>query len=182
MRHRTPLVVTAVAVALIGGSAIPAMAATTGSPTDTTTTFALTGGNLALSVPTSAALGDKAAGQTAITGFLGATSVTDLRGGTAPWTVTAGSGVFDLTTGTVATSKSTSVHYTAGALDNTGTDGSITVTSPGVSTLITSPASVVAPTALSGNNITRWNPALDVLMPASSLAGSYTGTVTTSIA
>jgi hypothetical protein len=181
MRHRTPLVVTAAAVALIGGSALPAMAGTTGTPTDTITTFALTGGDLALSVPTNAGLDSKAAGQTAITGFLGTTSVTDLRGGTAPWTVTAGSGVFDLTTGTVATSKSTSVHYTAGALDNTGTAGSITVTSPG-STLITSPTSVLAPTNLSGNNFTSWDPALNVTMPASSLAGSYTGTVTTSIA
>lgn len=169
MKLRTPLVVAAVAAALVA-TALPA------SADDTATTFSLTGGTLALSVGASATLTDAATGTTAISGSLGNVSVTDNRGGVAEWNVSAASTAF--TGAIVGGSSSTAVSYTGGAVTETGT---ITVADGVATTLTTTAASVVAPTSLSGNNTAAWVPTLAVTMPAGALADSYSGTVTTSI-
>src|SRR5690606_984509 len=106
----------------------------------------------------------------------GAVSVTDERGGTANWNVSGASTVF--TGAIVGGSSSTSVSYTAGAVATTGT---ITVADGAETTLTDVADSVVAPTALSGNNTASWTPTLNVTMPAGALADAYSGTVTTSI-
>ncbi len=46
----------------------------------------------------------------------------------------------------------------------------------------TTAVSVMAPTAVSGNNTASWTPTLNVTMPAGALADDYSGTVTTSVA
>lgn len=171
MRLRTPLVVTAVAAAMIGGACLPAMAA----PGDTVTTFSLTGGGLSLTAQTSAALTDAATGTTGISGSLGNVSVTDARGGTTIWVTSATSTAF---TGDLG-SSSTAVSYTGGTVTEGGT---ITVADGTAKTLTGTPLSVVAPTAVSGNNTASWNPTLNVTMPAGALADDYSGTVTTSVA
>lgn len=165
-----PLAVAAVAGALVAASAVPA------SADDTATTFSLTGGALTLSVQSAAALTNAASGTTTINGSLGAVSVTDNRGGTANWNVSGASTAF--TGAIVGGSSSTAVSYTGGTVTETGT---ITVADGAATTLTTTAASVVAPTALSGNNTAAWSPQLAVTMPAGALADSYSGTVTTSI-
>ncbi len=171
MNLRKPLVLAAVAGALVAGTALPASAATTG---DTTTTFELTAGSLALTVAGTANLGPDTSGTTAISGSLGAVSVTDNRGGTANWNVSGASTAF---TGPLG-SSSDAVSYTGGGVTTTGT----IVVAPGTATTMsTAPASVVAPTSLSGNNTASWTPQLAVTMPAGALADNYSGTVTTSI-
>ncbi len=172
MRLRTPLVITAVAAAMIGGASLPAMAVTS-DPVTTTTTFALTGGDLTLTAATGATLTNAASGTTAITGNLGAVSVTDARGGTVAWNVSALSSTFTGVLGSV----SDTVSYTGGAVVETGT---ITV-ADGAATVIDAELPVVSPASLSGNNTASWDPTLDVTMPAGALADDYTGTVTTSI-
>lgn len=170
MNIRTPLVLGTVASAVLLASALPASAETTA------TTFELTGGTLALSVQGTAALTNGASGSTNITGSLGAVSVNDARGGTANWNVSGASTAF--TGAKVGGSSSTAVSYTGGVVTETGT---ITVADGTAKTLTSTPVSVVAPTALSGNNTASWTPSLAVSMPANALADNYSGTVTTSI-
>lgn len=170
MNLRKPLVLAAVAGALVAGSALPA------SADDTATTFSITGGSLAMSVQATAALTNAASGTTAISGSLGAVSVTDNRGGTENWNVSGASTAF--TGALVGGSSSTAVSYTGGVVTETGT---ITVADGAATTLTGTAVSVVAPTSLSGNNTASWAPTLDVTMPAGALADDYSGTVTTSI-
>jgi hypothetical protein len=169
MRTRIPLVFAATATALVMGMALPA------SADDTATTFTLTSGALSMTVASDAALTDAPSGTAGISGTLGTVTVTDARGGTANWTVSAASSAF---TGVLGSSSS-AVGYTGGTVTRTGT---ISVANGGAKTLTASAVSVVAPTAVSGNNTASWNPLLAVTMPASALADDYTGTVTTSIA
>jgi len=164
MKLRTPLLLGAAATALVVGVAGPASAA------DTATTFMLTGGDLSVAPAASAALGSAATGAASTSGSLGANSVTDARGGT----VSAASAGF---TGPGST-HSTGVSYTSGAVTNTGT---VTVVGSSPAS-IASAATVVAGTAVSGNNTASWTPSLTVALPADALAGAYTGTVTTSVA
>lgn len=170
MKIRTPLVLGTVVSAALLASALPA------SADDTATTFQLTGGSLTLAVQSTAALTNGASGSTAITGSLGAASVDDARGGTAAWTVSGASTAF--TGAIVGGSSSTAVSYTGGVVTETGT---ITVADGTAKTLTSTPVSVIAPTALSGNNTASWTPSLAVTMPAGALADTYSGTVTTSI-
>jgi hypothetical protein len=173
MKLRTPLLLGAAATALVVGVAGPASAA----PGDTSTTFALTAGSLAVSSQATALLNNAVSGTTAISGPLGTVSVTDNRGGTAAWTTSASSTAFN---GALTThSTSTAVSYTGGAVTTSGT---ITVAAGTATTMSTTAASVVAPSAVSGNNTASWAPTLNVTMPAGALVDSYSGTVTTSVA
>jgi hypothetical protein len=170
MKLHKPFVIAASVAALLVGATLPA------SADETPTTFTLTGGALTLSVQATAALTDAPSGTTAISGNLGAVSVTDDRGGTVVWDVSAASTAF---TGAIAGgSSSTAVSYTGGTVTETGT---ITVADGTSTAMSVTPASVVAPTALSGNNTASWAPTLAVTMPAGALADDYSGTVTTSI-
>jgi hypothetical protein len=178
MKIRTPLLLTVTVAALVGATAAPAFAATS-LPSDTTTTFDLAGGDLTLTTSGIAALGNTNAGDTTITGSLGAVEVDDARAGVDTWSVSAASTAF---TGALATpSTSTSVTYTGGAVDTSTSTGTITVAPGGAVLLGTTPAPVVAPSAVSGSNTATWTPTLDVAMPAGAKADTYTGTVTTSI-
>lgn len=164
------------AIAAITVSGLTVGIASPASADDTATTFSLTGGSLTLAVEATATLTNAASGTTTITGNLGAVSVTDARGGTAAWNVSAASTAF--TGAIVGGSSSTAVSYTGGVVTETGT---ITVADGAATALTGAAASVVAPTALSGNNTASWSPVLDVTMPADALTDAYTGTVTTSI-
>jgi hypothetical protein len=160
------------------GVAVTGLMISTAAPAsadDTTTTFVLAGGALSFSVAPSATLTGGDTGTTTITGSLGPVSVTDNRGGVSSWIATATSTPF---TG-IGGSSSTAVSYTAGTVNETGT---ITVADGTATTLTATAANVVAPTTVSGNNTASWAPTLNVSMPTSALADTYTGTVTTSVA
>lgn len=159
------------AAALLAASALPATAAAG----DTTTTFALTGGALSVSVQPTATLGSGPSGSASVNGQLGAVQVTDARGSKIAWSASATSTTFtDGAGGTV----STGVSYNAGTVTTTGT---ITVPASSATSLTAVPAAVVAPTSIRGNNTATWNPTLTVSLPSNSLAGTYTGTVNTSV-
>ncbi len=161
------------AVALLGATALPASAAATG---DTVATFTLAGGSLDITPGANAALIDGAPGDASVSGSLDAVGVSDTRGSTAGWVVSAASTTFVDGAGSI----STGVSYNSGAA--TATTGTVT-TSTGAATTISGGAlAVAAGTAASGNNTASFSPTLTVAMPASALAGDYTGTVTTSVA
>ena len=160
------------AVALLGATALPASAAGTG---DTTATFTLAGGSLDVTVAAAAALTDGAPGAASVSGSLGAVGVSDTRGSTAGWVVSAASTTFVGSNG----STSTGVSYDSG--NATATTGIITAGTDGA-TDIAAGAPVADGTTASGNNTASFSPTLTVALPASALAGDYTGTVTTSVA
>ncbi len=157
--------------ALLAGTIAPASAA----EGDTTVTFALTGSTLSVSVSDNATLNGGNTGSEAVSGQLGQVTVTDRRGGTAVWSAKASTTKF--TTGT-GNPESTSVTYNGGAISTTGT---IVIVPKGTQTLTATPTEVAAPTSVVGNNTAAWNPTLTVNLPSDAVAGTYTGTVTTSV-
>jgi hypothetical protein len=155
--------------------AVLPLGSATAAPTgDTTATFTLAGGSLDITPAANAALTNAATGATSVTGSLGAVGVSDTRGSTAGWVVSAASSTFVDGAGSV----STGVSYDSGAA--TGSTGTVTTTSEGA-TSITAAAPVAAGTDAVGNNTASYTPTLTVALPASALAGDYTGTVVTSI-
>jgi hypothetical protein len=161
-------------VALLAGlvgvpAAIPAGAVST------SVTFTLTSGALSMSVPVSANLGSGAPG-TDISAPIGAANVTDDRALlSASWTVTVASTDFANGGSTI---PATDADYTVGTITTTGT---ITVTGTNV-TMSNSPQVVLTGSAGVGNNTASWDPTITVHAPAGAVSGSYTGTVTHSVA
>jgi len=160
------------ALALLGVTALPASAAATG---DTDVTFTLTGGTLDITPAASAALTNGATGDDDVSGSLGAVGVSDTRGSIAGWIITASSTTFSDGVG----SAFTGVSYNSGSA--TATTGFITAGSAG-EVSIDNAVPVAEGTAAVGNNTASFTPTLTVTLPTMSLAGNYTGTVTTSIA
>jgi hypothetical protein len=168
MRVATPILAAA-ALALL--SVQPAYAAAGG----TGTTFTITGGALTIAVPGSADLGSQAAGITALTatGSLGDVTVSDARGTVAGWTTTALSTAFNSGGNSVPASA---VNYVGGAATTTGIVAVVPVAATGLDT-----AKTVATAVSTGVNTAKWNPVISVLLPAGTVVGTYTATITHSV-
>ena len=176
-----PSTVLLIAAGVLGAGATPAEAASGG----TTTTFVVNGGALAISVPASAALGSGNPG-TNISALLGPVTVTDTRALlAAAWTTTVSSGSF--TTGGATgpeTIADTAISYWSGAA--TATTGSGTFTpgqvNAGAEVALGTSHTAFALTGGVGNNTATWNPTVVVAVPAAAVGGTYTGTITHSVA
>jgi hypothetical protein len=187
MRKAVGLSLSAAAIVATGLTPTAAWAAVTspaalsapgpGDP-NTTVTFTVTIGALAMTAPATADLGSGAPGTT-ISSDLGTVTVTDNRALlNAAWTATASSTSYTTGTGTPnETIPASDVNYNPGAINTTGT---ITATGTTV-TLSGTPQTVVTGTAGVGNNSASWDPALAVSVPASNTGGVYTGTLTQSV-
>jgi hypothetical protein len=165
--------------AVTGTSAHTSTLAGPGGDPDTTVTFAVTSGLLTLTAPGSANLGTGRPGTT-ISGQLGQMTVTDDRAAlVATWTVTAS--LTNFTTGagaTLSTIPATDSDYDAGEIVTTGV-----ITANGSPTgLSGTPTPVVEGTAGRGNNTAAWNPLMGVDVPPAAVGGTYTGTLTQSVA
>jgi hypothetical protein len=154
------------ATALFGATAISASAA------DSAVTFELAGGSLTVDPAASAVLTAGVSGATSVSGALGDVVVTDNRGGVADWSIDAASTVF-----TNGTTTSTAVEYVTGTVTTTG----VVTAAGGTKALDTVAVEVVGGTLVEGNNTATWNPTLTVTLPSSSTAGTYSGTITTSV-
>lgn len=170
-------------VALTAGLAVGVMA----SPAlagDTITTFTLTGGALAITVPASTvalATGTVNTGAATAAGQLGSVTVADTRGALVnSWTTSVGSTAFVTGGGsadeTVAVSQ---IAYSAGAF--TAHSG-LGVFVPGVLANGAVPGTAATYTGAAGNSSTTWNPTLTFTLLSSQVAGTYTGTITHSVA
>jgi hypothetical protein len=178
---RKALAVTATAVlagSVLGGLAAPASAGTT-------TTFSITSGALSVTAPSSVALSDVAPGGNA-TGALGPVSVADARASlTGAWTASVVSSAFTTGGGTTAeTIPATAVTYWSGLATSTSGLG---VFVPGQLTALNAVAINAPQTAFSralsvGNSTAAWSPTVTVAVPATAVVGTYTGTITHSIA
>ena len=145
---------------------------------DTTATVTITGGALTITVPVNAGnLGsavNTVSGST-IGGQLGQVQVSDLRSGTTGWVASAISTPFTLSGSTIAASN---IGYVAGSITPVGT-ATYTANNP---TNLTVVSPVVTATAITGNNTATWNPTINVFIPGGTTAGTYTATITHSLA
>jgi hypothetical protein len=168
-------VMTSSAVALAGVA--PVSAATTGT---TTATVTITGGALAITVPTNAgSLGSEAnaVGGTTISGQLGEVQVSDARsaGAGAGWIASAISTAFTPAAG--PTIGAANVGYSAGSVTKVGT---ATYTANDPASLV-GVAPVVTATGITGDNSATWNPTINVAVPGGMAAGTYSATITHSL-
>ncbi len=170
-------------LAVSAGLLSPARAATSG---DTTTTFTLTAGSLAITAPASSDLGSVATGSATTSAQLGAVQVSDGRGALlGTWTGSVSSTDFT-TGGGTANEKITksSIDYWSGAA--TASSG-VGVFTPGQLTsllkvTLSTGRTAFAAASVVGNNSVTWNPTVVVNVPSAAVAGGYTGTITHSIA
>jgi hypothetical protein len=154
----------------LAGFAVPAQAEVTAA------TFTITGGTLAITVPASTvALATVATGTLTAAGALGAVTVADTRGALLnSWATTITNTAFVTGTSTVSeTVPATDVAYSSGAATaHSGTGAFV----PG--SKVTPPAH----TAFAGNTSTTWNPTVTFVLLSSQVAGTYSGTITHSLA
>jgi hypothetical protein len=172
-------------LAAAAATVLAAAGVASAAPGDTTVTFSVTGGALAVSVPSSAALGSGLPGSS-ISGQLGSVTVTDSRALlNAHWTASVTSTSFTTGAGTAAETIPTSaVSYWSGNASSTTGLGTFT---PGQTTAGDKQTLDASRTAHglatgTGNNSATWNPTLVIAIPNSAVNGTYTGTVTHSIA
>jgi len=166
------------------GAAIPASAAPTD---DTATTFAVLAGTLDIDAAATADLGTGAPGAD-ITGSLGAVTVSDTRAAAdASWETSVAS--TDFTTGGATapeTVLASEVDYWSGAATATTGTGTFTpaqaTAGAAVPLSVTVPITAFTHTGGTGNDTATWAPTLIVNLPLDSQAGTYTGTVTHSVA
>jgi hypothetical protein len=145
---------------------------------DTPATFDITTGGISLSAPTaSVLLGSRTAtvgAGAAISGPLGVVSVTDTRGGTTGWTASVIATAFS---GPVAV-PALNISYLAGTITGAG-PATFTATA-GLN--LTGVVPVVAASLVTGANSASWNPTVTVLTPSGLPVGTYSTTITHSVA
>jgi hypothetical protein len=164
--------------------ALPAVAAPTD---DTVTTFAVLAGTLDIVAPATADLGSGAPG-TDINGALGVVTVTDGRASAdASWGASVTATVFQSGGGSPPeTVLASEVDYWSGPATATTGDGTFTpaqTTAGGAQPLDNVvPLPAFTHVGGTGNNTAGWNPGIVVHVPLDSQGGTYTGTVTHSVA
>jgi hypothetical protein len=174
MRTPRAAIISAAVVVLALGTALPA------SADPTTATITITGGTLALSVPTDAGnLGSRANTVLAgtISGPLGQVQVNDARNAAAGsgWVASAISTAFTPPAGPAIAASA--VAYTAGAITKVGT-ATFTANDP---SNLTGVSPVVTATGITGTNSATWNPTITVTVPGGTAAGVYSATITHSL-
>jgi hypothetical protein len=146
----------------------------------------LTAGALSISAPASASLGSVGTGTATTSAQLGSTSVTDNRG-TLLGTWTASVSSTDFTTGTATADETIAkaqADYWSGATTSTSGIGVFTPGQLLAANKVTLAAQRTAfsASALVGNNTAAWNPTVIINIPSDSVAGTYSGTITHSVA
>jgi hypothetical protein len=158
---------------------------TTGPDATQTFTLTVTPGTLAISVPSSTSLGS-AAPSGSISAQLGTVQVTDARFITSDaWTATVSATSFTTGGGTgPETIATTSVKYWSGNFTSKTGLGTFTPGQLTASNAVVLSASRTAFTHTFGNltSTASWTPTLVIAVPATAVAGTYSGTVTHSVA
>jgi hypothetical protein len=162
----------------------PANAATSGGTT-TTFTVAASGTGLAITVPGTAALGTGGPGST-ITALMGAVQVTDSRAvDPASWTASVTSTDFTIPS-TTDTIPASDVAYWSGPATATVGSGVFTPGQPTTASRAalsnSTPLTAMSLSGGAGSNSATWDPTLVVSVPGTAVAGTYSGTVTHSVA
>ena len=159
-------------------------AATTGT---TTTTFTLTGGSISITAPsTTVNLGSVSVAAGSVGGQLGTVTINDGRGLlSGGWTSSVTASHFTTGAATAAeTIAATNVTYWSGAATATSGLGSLigSQLTSGVAVVVNAAQTAFTGGSLIGNNSASWDPTLTVTIPAAAVVGTYTGTVTHTVA
>jgi hypothetical protein len=167
------------ATTMIALSAMLAMPASAAADA-TSLTVTITGGSLAISVPTNAGnLGtvEYTTEATVISGLLGEVQVTDARGAVAgsDWVASAISTA--LTPPAGPTIPALDIGYAVGGIEKHGT----ATYEPHNRVDLVGDLPVVTATAITGNNAATWNPTINVSVPGGTAPGVYSGTITHSV-
>jgi hypothetical protein len=137
-------------------------------------------GVLSITAPASADLGSAPPGGT-VSASLGTVQVTDERAGVAGWTASASATDFTTGGGTAAeTIPAPDARYLISGF--TSTTGSATLTPTLVTDLSGTAQAVVTATNVNGDNSAAWNPVIQVSVPSGAVGGTYTATITHSVA
>lgn len=179
MRVRCRSVLTMATAVVVAASAVPAVADNT-APTTLTFHVQQTDG-LNITAPSTSDLPIAAAPGFQTSGPFGQVDVTDQRSAlNASWTATVESTDFKTGGGTPAeTIPASDVNYSPGAAINP-INGPFTPGTPG--NLGSSPMTAFRHPSGSGDNSVGWNPTLLVSVPSNAVVGTYTGTITHSVA
>jgi hypothetical protein len=178
-------IITTIVTGLIGFGAIaaPMAAFADGSPGGTSTTLGVTGGDLTITTQDTADVGLVAAGQTSTSGQLGNVTVSDMRaaeGG--EWSASVVSSDFTTDVGgpgeVIAASAIT---YTPGSSVSHSGDATFTVGDAATMSNDTPVTAYSASDEVGVASIT-WDPTVDFALPSNVVAGTYTGTITHSVA
>ena len=155
------------------GAFVPAHAA------DTTVTFAISGGAIAISAPTTEqdlGTAGMAPGSTTSAQFGGPVTVTDNRGDlVANWTVNVSATDFTGTTDGKVISKA-QANYLSGLV--TASTGLVVTPTLGATMAVNSTLVGVGV----GSNTASWTPTVGITVPVGAVADTYTGTITHSLA
>lgn len=178
MKHSIRVIAAAFSLAFFAG-ATPAFAE------DTAVSFTITAGSLSISVPASANLGSVAAGSASLSGALGDVTVTDDRGaGAAAWTATVAAVATPWCTGTCDSSSKqvpgSDITYAESAFGTT--TGTCTTRTPGPGGVLSADRTASSASGCDGVNSATWNPTITLANLANNLAGSYSGTLTHTVA
>jgi hypothetical protein len=155
---------------------------TAGSDAVQTFTLTVTAGTLSISVPATASLGSGTLGSS-VSSALGSVQVIDNRGSaTAAWTATVSTTTFTSSGG--ATVPLANTKYWSGASTSTTGTGTFTAGQATAGSAQDLTTSRTAFTLTSGNSTDEatWNPTLIVIIPITLVPGTYTATVTHSVA
>jgi hypothetical protein len=154
------------------------------SSADTPVTFTVDGTGIAITEPVAKNFGSVDIGGT-VTDTLGTVTVTDSQGlDGGGWTATAASSDFTLSSATDPTSAETipnsGVSYDPGTIT-----ASSTITATGYPVAVPpgliGTSNVVIGTDADGDNTAHWDPTITIAVPATAVAGAYSGTITDSV-
>jgi hypothetical protein len=159
----------------------------------TPVTFTVSGGGISITQPpATAALGTAASSLsgTSVSGSLGSTTVTDLRGSLAGWNATiagpAGNGFSDGASSpdyvpdSAATVWVTATGVTIAPLATSATRTDLHLLQATGVVLSSTAQPLVTVTTLGSNTVT-YSPSIAITLPATTIAGTYTGTVTQTV-
>jgi hypothetical protein len=177
-RPLSVLLASALAFAALTASAAGAAGASTGP---TAVTFTVVTGTLSITTPDAANFGTTTVGASSVSGSLGTVTVSDSRSGTARgWTATVSSTDFITGSGTGNQDiPAANVSYSPGLA--TASSGIVTVLA-GLGGALGSAKTAFTASLESGSTSVSWNPTVTVTLPATIVAGTYTGTITHSVA
>jgi hypothetical protein len=176
---RKSIVATSLITGAVMAVAIPVPASADQSGT-TPVTVTVTSGTIDITVPAGpVSLGTIATSTSAqtVTHTLGNVTMTDNRGGTTGWVVTANGTDFTGPQNISVSAAGSSSYSTPGAL----VTGQATVAASNLDPLYP-PGPVQTATNVSGINTAVWNPNISLTIPANALAGTYSSTITHSVA